>query len=146
MLNQLRIKGDPQSYRHPQCKDAIGPNGAVSHYCQFAFFVMPPPESVCQICKAIFMQCTGLFESGDAMRNVVHDLQLPIFAVVGVRNWTNPTSSDSARRFAEPIATAWGLSPRWIADDRDKPVLATHYADCQRLGQPGLVLLAEGRG
>src|SRR3954451_15682094 len=35
----------------------------------------------------IFLQCTGLLEAGDALRNILHDLKLPLFAVVGVRSW-----------------------------------------------------------
>src|SRR5205823_6575318 len=27
----------------------------------------------------VLLQCTGLFEAGDSLRNVVHDLKLPIF-------------------------------------------------------------------
>src|SRR5262245_16380002 len=34
----------------------------------------------------VLMQCTGLFESGDALRNVLFDLKLPILSLVGVRN------------------------------------------------------------
>src|SRR5262245_27843822 len=49
----------------------------------------------------IVMQTTGLFESGDALRNVVFDLKLPIFALVGVRNGLAPQSRDSAKVFAE---------------------------------------------
>jgi sulfopyruvate decarboxylase TPP-binding subunit len=94
----------------------------------------------------IMMQSTGFFESGDAMRNVVHDLQLPIFAIMGVRNWLHPNSQDSARRFAEPITTAWGLNPVWITAENDKPRLEAHYEECQREQLPGLVLMAEGKG
>src|SRR6266404_1344635 len=35
----------------------------------------------------VLVQCTGLFEAGDALRNVLHDMKLPLFFVVGVRNW-----------------------------------------------------------
>src|SRR5688500_15346622 len=34
----------------------------------------------------VLIQCTGLFEAGDALRNVVYDLGLPLFLVVGVRS------------------------------------------------------------
>ena len=34
----------------------------------------------------IVLQCTGLFEAGDALRNLIHDLKLPLFFVVGVRS------------------------------------------------------------
>ena len=94
----------------------------------------------------VLMQCTGMFESGDALRNAVHDLKLPIFAIVGVRNWTNPTSTDSARRFAEPIARAWGVDFKWLAGESDLPLLETWYTECRKEERSGLVLLAEGRG
>src|ERR1043165_5405167 len=35
----------------------------------------------------ILLQCTGLFEAGDALRNVLHDMKLPLFFVVGVRSY-----------------------------------------------------------
>lgn len=94
----------------------------------------------------IVMQTTGFFESGDAMRNVLLDLRLPLFAVIGVRNWLIPESRDSAKRFAEPIATAWGLEPVWIAESDDRPNLAEHYRDCQAANRAGLVFMAEGKG
>src|SRR4051794_10084075 len=34
----------------------------------------------------VIMQCTGLFEAGDALRNFVHDLRLPLFFLIGVRS------------------------------------------------------------
>src|SRR5262245_57104223 len=34
----------------------------------------------------VVIQCTGLFEAGDALRNIVHDLKLPLFLIVGVRS------------------------------------------------------------
>ena len=35
----------------------------------------------------VLIQCTGLFEAGDALRNVLHDMRLPLFFVVGVRSY-----------------------------------------------------------
>ena len=32
----------------------------------------------------VLMQTTGLFESGDALRNVLYDMQLPLFALLFV--------------------------------------------------------------
>ena len=31
----------------------------------------------------VMIQCTGLFESGDALRNALHDWKLPIFSIIG---------------------------------------------------------------
>lgn len=94
----------------------------------------------------VMMQTTGLFESGDAMRNVLVDLQIPLFAIIGVRNWLIAESSDSARRFAEPIVRAWDLHHVWIAEESDKPRLCEHYETCRRTNRAGVVLMAEGKG
>src|SRR4051812_19383261 len=68
----------------------------------------------------VVLQCTGLFEAGDALRNVVHDLKLPLFLIGGVRSLLahrRGTSADSCPVFTEPILTAWQL-PYTLLDDR----------------------------
>jgi sulfopyruvate decarboxylase TPP-binding subunit len=92
----------------------------------------------------VIMQCTGLFESGDALRNVLFDLKLPIVAIVGYRSYLVRPSSDSAKRFTEPILDAWGIDHRVVATEEDKPQLAAHLASCLQAEKPGVVLLAEG--
>ena len=93
----------------------------------------------------LMMQTTGLFESGDALRNVLFDLKLPVFAILGARSWLVEGSGDSARRFTQPILDAWGIDYVIVADDSDKPKLAQHYRHCREAGQAGAVLIAEGR-
>jgi sulfopyruvate decarboxylase TPP-binding subunit len=44
----------------------------------------------------VMIQCTGLFESGDAIRNAVHDWKLPLFAIIGYRSYSE--SGHAARR------------------------------------------------
>src|SRR4051812_48813745 len=34
----------------------------------------------------VMLQCTGLFDAGDALRNVLHDMGVPLPVLVGVRN------------------------------------------------------------
>ena len=92
----------------------------------------------------IIMQTTGLFESGDALRNVLFDLKLPIFVLIGVRNGLVEGSRDSAKTFAEPILNAWGLGSIWIRAPGDKPFLAQHIVVCREMNKPGIALLAEG--
>ncbi len=93
----------------------------------------------------VVMQTTGLFESGDALRNVLFDLGLPLFALIGHRSYLVDGSPDTARRFAEPILDAWGIDHVLIAGRDDKPRLAEHYHACLTAGKPGVVLIAEGR-
>src|ERR1044071_5193722 len=37
----------------------------------------------------VLIQCTGLFESGDAIRNALHDWKLPLFSIIGYRSYLN---------------------------------------------------------
>ena len=60
----------------------------------------------------VVIQCTGFFEAGDALRNVIYDLKLPLKFLIGVRNARNyaaGTSKDSSARFTKPIVEAWQL-------------------------------------
>ncbi len=91
----------------------------------------------------VLIQTTGLFESGDALRNVLFDLKLPIFALIGARNWLTPAAEDSARRFTEPILQAWEIEYLVIESSADKPKFAQHYQRCRAAKKPGAVLLAE---
>jgi sulfopyruvate decarboxylase subunit alpha len=93
----------------------------------------------------VMIQNTGLFESGDAMRNVLFDLRLPLLALVGYRSYLVPGSADSARRFTEPILAAWGLDTVLIQNPDELPKIADHFRACQSNKRPGVALIAEGR-
>lgn len=92
----------------------------------------------------VMMQTTGLFESGDAMRNVLFDLRLPICALIGARSWLVPDSADSAKRFAAPILQAWQLDYLTVQEPGDKERMVRHLQTCWTEAKPGIVLLAEG--
>jgi sulfopyruvate decarboxylase TPP-binding subunit len=91
----------------------------------------------------VVMQTTGLFESGDALRNVAHDLKLPVFALIGARNWLTSHTKDSARKFARPILRAWGIEYVTIESRCEQSRLAEHYWRCRERHIPGIVVLAE---
>jgi sulfopyruvate decarboxylase TPP-binding subunit len=95
----------------------------------------------------VLLQCTGLFEAGDALRNVVHDMGLPLFLVVGVRNLLGHrqgTTTDNCPVFTEPIVQAWRL-PYTVLDERHTAAdLAEAYRRARQSGQAAAVLLAEG--
>lgn len=94
----------------------------------------------------VAIQCTGLFEAGDALRNVVYDLQLPLFLIVGVRNYYNHqagATSDSCPVFTEPILKAWKI-PYLLLDRRhDANDVTSAYRQAQQEGRAGVVLIAE---
>lgn len=65
----------------------------------------------------VAIQCTGFFEAGDAVRNVVHDLKLPLKMIVGVRSWRAMQAgktADNCPHFAERIARSWDLPCEWF--------------------------------
>ena len=71
----------------------------------------------------VAIQCTGFFEAGDAVRNVAHDLKLPLKIIVGVRGYTAHLAGktiDNCPRFAEKLVKAWEL-PHTLFD----PTVAT---------------------
>ncbi len=94
----------------------------------------------------VVIQCTGLFEAGDALRNVVYDLGLPLFMVVGVRSYyahQKQATRDSCPVFAEPIMRAWQI-PYVLLDDRHSADdLAAAYRRARDENRTGAVLIAE---
>lgn len=71
----------------------------------------------------VIVQCTGLFEAGDALRNVVHDLQLPLKIVVGVRSLQAHNlgkSKDNCATFTEPILRAWQVPYELLTHPSDE--------------------------
>jgi len=95
----------------------------------------------------VMIQCTGLFESGDALRNAIFDYGLPLFAVIGYRSFLNQEAipNDSARVFTEPILKAWGLPYRLIDTPEKLPDFSRFYEECRRTDSAGVALIAEGR-
>lgn len=96
----------------------------------------------------VMIQCTGLFESGDSLRNAIHDYRLPLFAIIGYRSYLSQAMlpNDSARTYTEPIVRAWQIDYRLIDTPAKKPEILEHYRRCQAEHRPGFVLIAEGRG
>jgi sulfopyruvate decarboxylase TPP-binding subunit len=94
----------------------------------------------------VMMQCTGFFESGDALRNAVHDWRLPLFALIGYRSYLNQEMlpGDTCLVFTEPLLDAWRLDWRLIRDPSQLGDIADHYRACRSSGRPGAALLAEG--
>jgi sulfopyruvate decarboxylase TPP-binding subunit len=94
----------------------------------------------------VIIQCTGLFEAGDALRNVVHDMKLPLFLIIGLRSYyayQQGTTRDTCPIFAEPILKTWQI-PYELFDRRHTAAdLATAYRKAQAENRPGAILIAE---
>ena len=95
----------------------------------------------------VMIQCTGLFESGDALRNVLHDWMLPIPSIIGYRSYLNQETlpGDTCLVFTEPILRAWQIDYRLITGPAQYPEMVNHLRDYRSAGNPRAVLIGEGR-
>jgi sulfopyruvate decarboxylase TPP-binding subunit len=95
----------------------------------------------------VLIQCTGLFESGDAIRNVLHDWKLPIFSVIGYRSYLNQETlpGDTCLVFTEPFLDTWKIDYRLITNPAQLGEIAEHFRTSRANGSPGCALIAEGK-
>ena len=95
----------------------------------------------------VLIQCTGFFESGDSLRNVLHDWKLPIPSVIGYRSYLNQDTlpGDTCLVFTEPALKAWQLDYRLITAPAQLEELIDHLDQCRSAGRPGVGLIAEGK-
>src|SRR6185503_2498837 len=95
----------------------------------------------------VLIQCTGLFESGDALRNIVHDWKLPILSVIGYRSFLDQSvlPGDTCLTFTEPILDAWSLEYLLIEKPAQLDEMRTLLANARQAAKPAVALIAEGR-
>ena len=95
----------------------------------------------------VLIQCTGLFESGDSLRNVLHDWRVPVFSIIGYRSYLNQDTlpGDTCLVFTEPVLDAWKINWRLITDAAQLGEIRAHYLACRDGGVPGAAVIAEGK-
>lgn len=99
----------------------------------------------------VLIQCTGLFESGDSLRNALFDYRLPLFAMIGYRSYLNQSTlpGDTCLTFTEPILDAWGMDWALYDNAENTPeqlaAIAAQCLRCREAGVAGVALVAEGR-
>jgi sulfopyruvate decarboxylase TPP-binding subunit len=94
----------------------------------------------------VVLQCTGLFEAGDALRNVVYDLKLPLFLIIGLRGYyaaQKGKTVDTCPTFAEPIVRAWQIPYVLLERQHTAADLAAAYRQARAENRAGAVLVAE---
>jgi sulfopyruvate decarboxylase TPP-binding subunit len=94
----------------------------------------------------VVIQCTGLFEAGDSLRNVIHDLKLPLFLVIGVRGYRayqRQGTTDTCPVFAEPVLRAWQIPYLLFDHQHTAADLAAAYRQARAENRAGAVLIPE---
>jgi sulfopyruvate decarboxylase subunit alpha len=95
----------------------------------------------------VLIQCTGLFESGDALRNMIHDWKLPLLSVIGYRSYLDQSvlPGDTCLVFTEPILDAWRLPYRLIKAPSQLDEMRSFLSEARQAGTSAVALVAEGR-
>jgi sulfopyruvate decarboxylase subunit alpha len=95
----------------------------------------------------VMIQCTGLFESGDALRNVLYDWKLPIFSIIGYRSYLNQDTlpGDTCLVFTEPILDAWKIDYRILTSAAQFGEIGEHFVASRAANMPGAIVIAEGK-
>ena len=98
-------------------------------------------------CPVVMIQNTGLFESGDSVRGLALDIDLPLVMMIGYRGWTrHGVMRDSAARFTEPILRAWNISYYLIESDSDAGNISTAFEKARQIKHPVACLIGSEYG
>lgn len=91
---------------------------------------------------AVMMQNTGVFESGDSIRTLGLDIQLPWLLLVGYRGWLkDKPMQDSAAILLEPTLHAWDIQTHTIDTVEDAALISSIYQEARRTSKPVAVLV-----
>jgi sulfopyruvate decarboxylase TPP-binding subunit len=96
----------------------------------------------------VLIQSTGFFESGDSVRGLCLDLDLPLLLMIGYRGYAGHGRplSGSAARFLEPILDAWGIPHTLVESDATCPRISEAYQQAQTTNHPVAVLMGQEYG
>jgi sulfopyruvate decarboxylase TPP-binding subunit len=95
----------------------------------------------------VVIQNTGLFESGDSVRGLVLDLQLPLVLMVGYRGFhRDQPITDSAATYLEPTLKAWDLPHHLVETDEDVPTIGQAFREAAERRHPVAVLIGREYG
>ena len=90
----------------------------------------------------VLIQNTGMFESGDSIRGLSLDINIPLVMMIGYRGWTrHGVTTDSAARFTEPILHAWGINYYLVEADDDVERISTAFEEAEKTQRPVACLM-----
>ena len=90
----------------------------------------------------VLHQNTGFFESGDSVRGLALDLQLPLLLLIGYRGWqSDAPMTDSAAIFTEPMLDAWSIKHYLVETDEDLERISTGYKEAHETNKPVAILI-----
>jgi sulfopyruvate decarboxylase TPP-binding subunit len=96
----------------------------------------------------VLIQSTGFFESGDSVRGLCLDLDLPLLLMIGYRGYAgrDRPASGSAARFLEPILDTWDIPHSIVDSDATCGRISEAYQQAQATSHPVAVLMGQEYG
>ena len=95
----------------------------------------------------VLIQNTGLFESGDSVRGLALDINMPLVMMIGYRGWTrHGVTPDSAATYTEPILHAWGIRYYLVETDADVDRISLAFDEAEREQRPVACLMGAEYG
>jgi sulfopyruvate decarboxylase TPP-binding subunit len=92
-------------------------------------------------------QNTGFLDSGDSVRSLALDLQLPLLLLIGYRGWRRDSPlTDSAAIFTEPILDAWGIKHYLLETDADVERISLGFKEAHETQKPVVILIGREVG
>ena len=92
----------------------------------------------------VLHQNTGFFESGDSVRDLALDLQLPLLLMLGYVGWQRDVPmTNSAGVYLEPILDAWGIKHYLLETDDDVEKISMAYKETNETKRPVAVLITK---
>jgi len=92
----------------------------------------------------VLHQNTGFFESGDSVRGLGLDLQLPLLLLITYRGWRrNSLMTDSAAIFIEPVLSAWGIRYYLVETKEDVERVSLAFKEAHDSRKPVAILIAK---
>jgi sulfopyruvate decarboxylase subunit alpha len=90
----------------------------------------------------VLIQNTGMMESGDSIRGLALDINLPLVLIIGYRGWTrHGVVNDSAARYTEPLLHAWGINYYLVEADEDVERISIAFEEAEREQRPVACLM-----
>ena len=90
----------------------------------------------------VLHQSTGFFESGDSVRGLAIDLNLPVLMLLGYRGYKkNAPMTDTAAIYLKPVLDAWGIRHYMIETDEEVDRISVAYREAQAISKPVAVLI-----
>ena len=92
----------------------------------------------------VIHQNTGFFESGDSVRGLALDLEIPILLMISYRGWRQGAPmTDSAGKFLEPILDTWGIKHYLLESDEDVEKISLAFKETQETKKPVALLIGK---